>query len=143
SDPVLAEKVATLRNYGSRQRYKNVYQGVNSRLDEIQAAVLSVKLSYLEAGNAVRRRIAGRYLREIALKELILPPADHPDDDAWHLFVVRHPLREALVAHLESNGVQADVHYPLPFHKQQAYKGLNHLHLPVTEQIHRQVVSLP
>ncbi len=143
SDPVVAEKVAVLRNYGSRQRYENLYQGVNSRLDELQAAVLSVKLPYLEAGNAVRRRIAGRYLREISLKELILPPADRLQEDAWHLFVVRHPRREALVAHLERNGVQADIHYPLPFHRQQAYSGLNHLHLPVTAEIHRQVVSLP
>ena len=143
SDEVLAEKIKYLRNYGSQERYKNVYQGVNSRLDEIQAAILNVKLPFLDKENQRRKEIASRYLDQIKLAELILPPADRRDDDVWHLFVVRHPEREKFMAHLEHMGVQCNVHYPLPIHKQQAYRELNNLEFPVTEEIHQQVVSLP
>lgn len=143
NDPSLAERIAYLRNYGSKVRYKNEYQGVNSRLDEIQAAILSVKLPFLDADNQRRKDIALRYLSEIKLAGLTLPPADRPQDDAWHLFVVRYSEREKLVAYLEGNGIQTNVHYPLPIHKQEAYKHLSHLSLPITEQIHQEVISLP
>lgn len=143
SDSALAEKIAFLRNYGSKERYKNEYKGVNSRLDEIQAAILSVKLPYLESDNQRRRAIAHRYLNEITTEGLTLPPADKVEEDAWHLFVVRHADRTALVAHLESCGVQTNVHYPLPIHKQRAYTELTDLELPVSEKIHREVISLP
>jgi dTDP-4-amino-4,6-dideoxygalactose transaminase len=143
SDSDLAQKITYLRNYGSLERYKNDYQGVNSRLDEIQAAILSVKLPFLDRENQRRKEIAKRYLQEIKLSDLILPPADRPDEDVWHLFVVRHPRRSDLIAHLDKAGVQTNVHYPLPIHKQKAYAHLNDLHLPVTEQIHNQVISLP
>jgi dTDP-4-amino-4,6-dideoxygalactose transaminase len=143
SDRELATKIRYLRNYGSQQRYKNEYQGVNSRLDEIQAAILNVKLPFLDRENNRRREIADRYLREIKLTELILPPADRVNEDSWHLFVVRHPRRAALIEYLEGKSIQTNVHYPLPIHKQRAYQSINHLSLPLTERIHEQVISLP
>ncbi|KAA6440942.1 DegT/DnrJ/EryC1/StrS family aminotransferase [Dyadobacter flavalbus] len=142
-DKELAEKIRYLRNYGSIIRYQNQFQGMNSRLDEIQAAVLNVKLPYLDKENERRRQIASRYLTEIQVKNLILPPADRIQEDAWHLFVVRHPNRTALIAFLEANGIQTDVHYPLPIHKQEAYKEYRNLKLPVTKKIHQEVLSLP
>ncbi len=143
SDSDLAERITYLRNYGSKERYKNDFQGVNSRLDEIQAAVLGVKLPFLDAENAVRRNIARRYLTEIKLAGLILPKADRIDEDVWHLFVVRHAERNALVAHLTHFGVQTNIHYPLPIHKQLAFVHLNDLDLPITEMVHEQVISIP
>ncbi len=143
NDKALAERVTYLRNYGSKVRYKNDYQGVNSRLDEIQAAILNVKLPYLDADNQRRKDIAQRYLSNIKMPNLTLPPADRIQDDAWHLFVVRHPQREKLVSYLERQGIQTNIHYPLPIHKQAAYKDLEHLTLPITEQIHSEVISLP
>ncbi|TKT94076.1 DegT/DnrJ/EryC1/StrS family aminotransferase [Dyadobacter frigoris] len=143
SDAELAEKIEYLRNYGSKEKYKNDYKGVNSRLDEIQAAILNVKLPFLDRDNKKRREIARRYLTEIKLRNLVLPPADHIDEDAWHLFVVRHTERVSLIQHLDKAGVQTNVHYPLPVHKQKAYGNLNYLELPITEKIHDQVLSLP
>ncbi|MPR32947.1 DegT/DnrJ/EryC1/StrS family aminotransferase [Salmonirosea aquatica] len=143
SDATLAEKIRYLRNYGSLQKYVNDYQGINSRLDEIQAAVLNVKLPYLDAENERRRQLARLYLNGITLPSLVLPPADQIEDDAWHLFVVRHPHREAFVAYLSEKGIQTNVHYPLPIHKQKAYQRYHDVSLPVTEQIHREVISLP
>lgn len=143
NDPVLAERITYLRNYGSKERYKNEFQGVNSRLDEIQAAILNVKLPFLETENARRRDIARRYLAEIKLQDLDLPPDDRIDQDAWHLFVVRHPDRAAFIRYLDKMGVQTNVHYPLPIHKQKAYATINHYSLPITEEIHQKVISLP
>jgi dTDP-4-amino-4,6-dideoxygalactose transaminase len=142
-DEKLAEKIRCLRNYGSVVRYKNDYQGINSRLDELQAAILLVKLPFLDLENQRRKQIATRYLSRIKVQNLILPPADRLMEDAWHLFVVRHPQRAELISYLDSKNIQTNVHYPLPIHKQQAYQGLHELYLPVTEQIHREVVSLP
>ncbi|MCE7068137.1 DegT/DnrJ/EryC1/StrS aminotransferase family protein [Dyadobacter sp. CY326] len=142
-DEALAEKLRYLRNYGSLVRYKNDFQGVNSRLDEIQAAILNVKLPFLDPENDRRRAIAARYLSEINVKDLVLPPGDRTQDDAWHLFVIRHPDRSKLIAHLDANGIQTNVHYPLPIHKQQAFREYQDLQLPITEQIHEQVISLP
>ena len=143
NDAALAEKIRYLRNYGSVIRYQNEYQGVNSRLDEMQAAILGVKLPYLDAENVRRREIAGRYLQELKCKDLTLPPADRISEDAWHLFVVRHPRRAEFISFLDARGVQTNVHYPQPIHKQPAYKEFKDLHLPLTEQIHQQVISLP
>jgi len=142
-DAALAEKIRHLRNYGSLKKYLNEYQGINSRLDEIQAAVLNVKLPQLDAENQRRRQIAQRYLQEIKLPKLTLPPGDQLDQDVWHLFVVRHPEREKFVKYLEDNGIQTNIHYPLPIHYQNAYREYRHLSLPITEQIHREVISLP
>ena len=143
ADEALAERIRYLRNYGSLIRYKNDYQGVNSRLDEIQAAVLTVKLPFLDAENDRRSTIAARYLAEIQVKDFILPPADRIQDDAWHLFVIRHPDRSALVAYLDANGIQTNVHYPLPIHRQKAFEEFSDLQLPITERIHSEVISLP
>ncbi|MCF0064374.1 DegT/DnrJ/EryC1/StrS family aminotransferase [Dyadobacter chenwenxiniae] len=143
SDDALAEKIRYLRNYGSLVRYKNDYQGVNSRLDEIQAAILNVKLPFLDAENDRRRAVAARYLNEIQVRDLTLPPADRIQDDAWHLFVIRHPDRPQFIAHLDANGIQTNVHYPLPIHMQQAFLEYRDLQLPITERIHNEVISLP
>ena len=143
SDPALAERITYLRNYGSRERYRNEYQGVNSRLDELQAAILSAKLPFLDRDNDRRRALAQRYLRELRVSELLLPPADAIQDDAWHLFVGRHPRRAEFIKYLSERGIQTQIHYPVPIHKQSAYAPLSHLRLPITEQIHEQVVSLP
>jgi dTDP-4-amino-4,6-dideoxygalactose transaminase len=143
SDPELATKIEYLRNYGSREKYKNDLPGVNSRLDEIQAAILRVKLAYLDQENELRRNIARRYLHEINLPGLVLPPADRIDQDVWHLFVVRSGNRQKFVDYLAKCGVQTNIHYPLPIHKQKAFSELNYLHLPLTEKIHHEVVSLP
>ena len=143
NDLGLTNKIKSLRNYGSTVKYYNDYAGINSRLDEIQAAVLNVKLPYLTLENQRRRELANRYLTEIKNPELTLPPAQTWQQDAWHLFVVRHPKREKLIDFLMENGVQAAVHYPVPPHQQPAYAAYNHLHLPITEQIHNEVLSLP
>jgi dTDP-4-amino-4,6-dideoxygalactose transaminase len=137
--------VRALRNYGSREKYKNHVQGPNDRLDEMQAAFLRVKLPYLDADNARRRAIAWRYLTEIKNPAVRLPaPSAAPEEHVWHLFVVRVPDREAFQANLAAAGVQTQVHYPIPPHKQAAYtRELAGLYLPLTEVIHREVVSLP
>jgi dTDP-4-amino-4,6-dideoxygalactose transaminase len=142
-DGALAEKIRCLRNYGSAVRYKNDYLGINSRLDEIQAAILNVKLPFLDLEIDRRREIATRYLSEIKVDNLLLPPGDRIADDAWHLFVIRHPRRETLLAYLDAHGIQANIHYPLAIHKQHAFKRYQHLQLPITEQIHKEVISLP
>lgn len=143
SDRAVAERIRYLRNYGSLVRYQNEYQGVNSRLDEIQAAFLNIKLPYLDRDNARRKSIARRYLEEISLEEARLPPSDRIDDDVWHLFVIQYPYRDRLKQYLAEKGIQADIHYPTPIHRQNAYPNLSHLQLPVTEKLSREVLSLP
>lgn len=143
NDPILAETVLALRNYGSHEKYRNLYQGVNSRLDEIQAAVLSVKLNYLDKETQRRCEIAERYVAEIKNPLLVLPQVPEQGQHAWHLFVIRSAYRSEFQQYLQTQGVQTLIHYPIPPHKQQAYKELSELSLPVSELIHDQVVSLP
>ncbi len=143
NDEALASKIRSLRNYGSSQKYVNQYQGINSRLDEIQAAVLNVKLKYLDLENTRRQQIAQRYLTEIKNSDLVLPATNTASYDAWHLFVVRHPQRDIFVSHLANNGIEAAIHYPIPPHKQAALVNFNNLFLPITEQIHQKTLSLP
>lgn len=142
-DAVLAETVRTLGNYGSSRKGINELQGVNSRLDELQAAVLKLKLLRLDSDNAHRRRAAQLYLRGIVHPEVVLPDTSANDEHVWHLFVVRCSRREALRQHLLQNGIETLIHYPVPPHKQRAYADMNHLSFPVSEQIHREVLSLP
>jgi len=144
NDDDLAQTIRALANYGSNQKYVNIYQGLNSRLDEIQAAVLDVKLKYIDAENERRREIAHRYLAEINNPKFILPenPADE-NEHVWHLFVIRTSEREKLQNYLNENGVQTLIHYPIPPHQQQAYKEWNDLSFPITEKIHAEVLSLP
>lgn len=144
NDEELGKTIRALANYGSNQKYVNIYQGLNSRLDEIQATVLDVKLKYIDAENQRRREIAGRYSTEIKNTNLILPqnPADNAEH-VWHLFVIRTSEREKLQNYLTENGIQTLIHYPIPPHKQKAYKYYNRLSFPRTEKIHKEVLSLP
>jgi dTDP-4-amino-4,6-dideoxygalactose transaminase len=144
-DAKLAEMVRALRNYGSHEKYKNLVQGPNDRLDELQAAVLRVKLKYLDADNARRREISQRYRREIKHPAVRLPSVRAGEDShVWHLFVVRVPDRAAFQQRLLDRGVHTAIHYPIAPHHQQAYaQSLGHLKLPLTEALHREVVSLP
>lgn len=143
NDTALHTKIKTLANYGSEVKYHNLYAGVNSRLDEIHAAVLDVKLAGLDADNAHRRRIAEYYREHIQNPAITLPQCHHEEGHVWHLFVVRCATRDRLQQHLAAAGIQTLIHYPIPAHKQPAYAALNHLQLPITEQIHREVLSLP
>jgi dTDP-4-amino-4,6-dideoxygalactose transaminase len=144
-DAKLAEMVRALRNYGSHEKYKNLVQGPNDRLDELQAALLRVKLKHIDADNARRREIAMRYVREIQHPDVRLPSVRAGEDShVWHLFVVRVPDRVAFQRRLLEKGVHTSIHYPIPPHHQQAYvQSFGHLKLPLTEAIHREVVSLP
>ncbi|SFS19950.1 dTDP-4-amino-4,6-dideoxygalactose transaminase [Dyella sp. OK004] len=139
----LAERVAALRNYGSEVKYHHPFQGVNSRLDEIQAAMLRVKLKYLDGEIARRREVAQRYREAIAHPDILLPGVTQEDQHVWHLFVVRSSRRDALQRHLQDCGVQSQVHYPVPPHRQPACTALQGCQLPLTEQLHREVLSLP
>ncbi|MDZ7900392.1 MAG: DegT/DnrJ/EryC1/StrS family aminotransferase [Arcicella sp.] len=143
NDDTLAERIKALRNYGSFQKYVFDYQGYNSRLSEMQAAILSVKLPYLASENTIRQNIAKRYLVEIQNPKIILPPAETVDNDVWHLFVVRVDERDNFRKYLSENGIGTDVHYPIAPHKQLAYLDWANLQLPKTEKIHETVVSLP
>jgi len=144
NDDELASIIRALGNYGSKVKYINEYQGLNSRMDEIQAAFLSVKLKYLDRENEIRRRIADSYVKKIKNKKIILPLlSGRKDTHVHHLFVIRTEKRDELRSYLESNGVQALIHYPVPPHKQKAYKDWNEKCFPVTEKIHREVLSLP
>jgi len=144
-DKQLADMVRALRNYGSHEKYKNLVQGPNDRLDELQAAFLRVKLPHLDAENAHRRAIALRYRNEIKSPAVRLPSVRTGEDShVWHLFVVRVADRVAFQQRLLDQGVHTAIHYPIAPHQQQAYaKELGHLQLPLTEALHREVVSLP
>lgn len=143
SNDELAARVRALRNYGSEVKYQHLYQGANSRLDEIQAAMLRVKLAHLDEEVAIRRHVASRYLEAIRHPHIALPRVDNAESHAWHLFVVRCRQRDALQRHLQAHGVRSQVHYPVPPHRQAAYPSLHALQLPITEQLHDEVLSLP
>lgn len=147
NDAELAQMLKAIRNYGSHEKYKNLVPGVNSRLDEIQAAILNVKLKFLDQENQHRRHIADLYLKEIQNTAIELPCKNINTETyaqhVWHLFVIRTKYREKLQQYLAENGVQTLIHYPIPPHKQQAYQEWNGLSFPVSEQIHAEVLSLP
>jgi len=143
NDDELAETLRALRNYGSNEKYKNLFKGVNSRLDEIQAAMLDVKLKYLDDDTDRRRDIAERYLTEITNPKITLPQMIALNSHAWHVFVVRCETRDELQKYLLENGIQTLIHYPIPPHKQEAYPDWDNLILPDTEMIHEQILSLP
>ena len=150
NDDALAEQVRTLGNYGSKQKYVNEFQGSNSRLDEIQAGFLGVKLKYLPAENQHRRQIAERYLSEIKNPLIALPfpvntaiEASENLEHVWHLFVVKTQDRNRLQKYLAENDIQTLIHYPIPPNKQLAYAAMNHLDYPITNAIHETVLSLP
>jgi dTDP-4-amino-4,6-dideoxygalactose transaminase len=140
---MLAERIAALRNYGSDVKYRHLFQGLNSRLDEIQAAMLRVKLKYLDEDIAWRRRVARRYREGIRHPHIQLPEVACEEQHVWHLFVVRCSRRDALQRHLQAHGIQSQVHYPVPPHRQPAYAALRDAQLPLTERLHDDVLSLP
>ena len=144
NDKELTQTIKALRNYGSHKKYENLYQGINSRLDELQAGLLSVKLKYLDAETNARRNIAERYNSEIENPTIILPqlPVDR-NEHAWHLYVIKVNEREIVQNYLADTGVQTLIHYPIPPHKQHAYKEWNNLSYPISEKMHREVLSLP
>ena len=141
NDSALTDVIAAIRNYGSREKYQNIYKGVNSRLDEIQAAMLNVKLKYLDNEITIRKNIANYYVENIKNKNVILPFID--TYSVWHLFVIKTNKREQLKDYLLDYGVQIIIHYPIAPHKQKAYEEWNNQHFPISEQIHDQVLSLP
>lgn len=143
NDRELFEVISALRNYGSREKYVNWYRGVNSRLDELQAAILSVKLNYLDDEIRRRRDVAKRYSDGISNPLIRLPAVAMGNEHVWHLFVVRTPNRAALQQYLTDKGIQTVIHYPIPPHQQYAYKEWSSERLPITEEIHREVLSLP
>ncbi len=144
-DESLAEQIRMLGNYGSREKYHNVVKGFNSRLDEIQAAVLGAKLAGLQAAIDSRRAVAASYLEGMAGLPLVLPRVPSFAEPAWHLFVVRHRERDALRERLSARGIGTLIHYPVPPHLQPAYSelGLKKGQLPIAEAIHAEVLSLP
>ena len=143
SDDELANVLKALRNYGSHEKYKNLYQGVNSRLDELQAAILNVKLIHLDQQTGIRKTIAKSYIDKMINPLITLPQFKNEEEHVWHLFVVRTSHRNELQKHLAKNGVQTLIHYPIPPHKQKALAQYGHLSLPITEKIHEEVLSLP
>lgn len=142
-DAPLAEAVRTIANYGSQRKYENRYKGVNSRLDELQAAMLVVKLDRLDADNARRRTIAARYGAGISNRAIALPEPGPEGAHVWHLYVVRADDRDELQRHLAAHGIQTLVHYPTPPHQQPAYAEWADRSYPIAEAIHRTVLSLP
>lgn len=143
NDDALAETIRALGNYGSHKKYENLYKGVNSRLDEIQAAMLSVKLAHLDEEIEARREVAEYYLKHIVNPAIMLPVVRDRTNHVWHLFVIRHERRDDLQRYLSDNGVQTLIHYPIPPHKQQAYAEWNDQEFPITQAIHDTVLSLP
>lgn len=143
NDDELAARLRAIANYGSEKKYHNIYKGINSRLDEIQAAVLDVKLKYLDADNARRREIAKYYRENIKNPKIILPQTYDETAHVWHVFAVRCADRAGLQNYLNSQDIQTNIHYPVAPHKQTAYKEWNALSLPITEKIHQEVISLP
>jgi dTDP-4-amino-4,6-dideoxygalactose transaminase len=143
NDDELAKVVRSLANYGSGEKYVFDYQGLNSRVDEIQATLLDVKLKYLDTDNEKRREIAKYYIDNITHPDITLPKVTDWDAHVMHLFVIRTSRRGELQQYLADNGVQTLIHYPIPPHKQDAYKEWSDLSFPITEKIHREVLSLP
>lgn len=149
NDEILAKTIRALGNYGSHKKYENCYKGRNSRLDEIQAAMLTVKLKYLDTECEVRRKIAHYYIQNIKNDNITLPlqnlalDIENYKNHVWHLFVIRTQNRDELQKYLIDNGIQTLIHYPIAPHQQVAYKELGQNNYPISEQIHAEVLSLP
>jgi dTDP-4-amino-4,6-dideoxygalactose transaminase len=143
NDEKLASTIRILANYGSEIKYKNIYKGINSRLDELQAAVLRVKLPKLDSDNLKRQEIAALYRNGIKNNKIILPHTVDEKSHVWHLFVIRTQNRDELQQCLLDNGISTMIHYPIPPHKQGAYKEWNNSSFPISDKIHEEVLSLP
>ena len=144
NDDELASVARAIGNYGSKEKYVHEYKGYNSRLDEIQAAFLNVKLKYLDKQNNIRQNIASYLLANLKNKNIVLPKASqHIERHVWHLFVIRSKSRDDLQKYLNDEGIQTLIHYPLPIWKQNAYKKYSQLNLQVSEKLHSEILSLP
>jgi dTDP-4-amino-4,6-dideoxygalactose transaminase len=144
NDNELYQVIKALRNYGSHEKYHNLYKGINSRLDELQAGILRIKLKNLDQENNIRQEIAKYYVENISNNLIICPTLpSFKDSHVWHLFTIRTKNRKKLQDFLMNKKIQTVIHYPIPPHKQKAYKELNHLQLPITEKIHEEILSLP
>lgn len=143
NDAELAKTVRSLANYGSSRKYVFDYKGRNSRLDEIQAAILAVKLKHLDEDVELRKKVARYYIENINNPLIITPKVKDWDSHVFHIFPIRCSKRDELQQYLSENGVQTVIHYPIPPHKQECYKEWNNLSFPLTEQIHREELSLP
>lgn len=143
NDATLAETARAIANYGSHTKYINIYKGVNSRLDEVQAAALKVKLQHLDTDNERRRAIASEYIGRIDNPQVSLPVADCNGNHVYHIFAIRSLHREELKKHLLEQGIETLIHYPVPPHRQDALKEFSHLEFPITERIHSEELSLP
>ena len=141
NDDELAAVVRALGNYGSHQKYVHDYKGRNSRIDELQAAMLLAKLPYLDAANQRRKEIASLYINKVENPQIRIPQSDR--DCVWHIFPIFCEQRDQLQQYLAKNGVETQIHYPIPPHKQRCYKEWSHLSLPITEQIHAQELTIP
>ncbi len=142
-DDQLADAVRAIANYGSQKKYVNQYKGINSRLDEFQAAFLNIKLRSIDKDTSKRQAVAKYYCENIKNKKIVLPKVKNEDSHVWHLFVIRTSERDELQEYLSDNGIQTLIHYPTPPHKQEAYKEWKDLSYPISEKIHREVLSLP
>ena len=143
SDAELALTIKALRNYGSHIKYHNNFLGINSRLDELQAAILRCKLRGLDADNEKRREVAKYYLRNISNNNIFLPVNNNHSEHVWHVFVLRSKVRDEFQKYLFDNNIQTVIHYPVPPHKQPAYSEWNAFSFPVSELIHKEVISIP
>lgn len=143
NDDELAAKIRAIRNYGSNIKYNNILQGINSRLDEIQAAVLDIKYRFLDEDNEKRRKIADFYSKNIKNPLITLPETYARESHVWHIYPVRTVNRNKLQQFLLDNGIQTLIHYPIPPHKQQCFKEWNNLSFPITEKIHEEILSIP
>lgn len=143
NDDELAGKIRAIANYGSHKKYCHIYKGINSRLDEIQAAVLDVKLPHLDDDNNRRREIAKYYRENIKNPKIILPQTYDEKAHVWHVFAVRTKNRNEFQDYLKQNDIQTLIHYPTPPHKQDAYKEWNNLSYPISEEIHNTIISIP
>ena len=143
NDEELFNKIKAIANYGSDRKYHHIYKGVNSRLDEIQAAVLDIKLKHLDSDNNKRREISKYYRENIKNSKIILPETYNEKSHVWHIFAVRTKNRDEFQKYLTEKGIQTIIHYPTPPHKQGAYKEWNNLSFPITEEIHNTILSLP
>jgi dTDP-4-amino-4,6-dideoxygalactose transaminase len=143
NEKAIAEKVRVIANYGSKKKYYNEVKGINSRLDELQAAFLRVKLKYLDDWNDRRKKIASTYLEKFSEASLVLPYVPGYANSVWHQFIIRAQDRELLQKQLSKKGVPTMIHYPVPPHKQEAYNEMKDEKFPISEEIHRDVLSLP
>lgn len=143
NDEKLANTIKALANYGSHKKYENLYKGINSRLDEMQAAMLRVKLRHLDNEVEKRREIANYYLENIKNDNIVLPTLRAQDNHVWHVLVVRTTKRDELQKYLLENGIQTLIHYPIPPHKQNAYSEWKNESYLISEKIHEEILSLP